>query len=302
MSGGYFLRRAAHAAGLLIAVSAGTFLLAELAPGDYFAALQADPRVDAASIAALRARYGLDKGPVERYAAWVLGAARGDLGVSIAYNMPVGELLAPRLGRTMELAGAAWGLSWAVALGLALAGAVRPGGWADRVGDWAGAAMLAAPEVLLAAVLVMVAARTGWMRLGGFGLALGALVPGAVPVLLKHARGAMGEAARAPYVAAARARGMGGARLWAVYIVPAAANPMISLFGMSFAGVLSGTLVVEALTGWPGVGPLFLEAIGARDFDVIAAVGLLAAAVLAAGNLAADAMLYAVDARIRRPW
>ncbi len=297
----FLARRLAHAAALLMAVSAGTFALAELAPGDYFAELRTDPRVDAAAVETLRARYGLDRPPLARYGAWMAAAVRGDLGVSIAYNMPVTELLRPRLGRTLELAGVSWVLSWMAALGLAMAAAMRPGGWVDRGTAWLVSALLVVPELLLAALLVLVAARTGVPRLGGFSLAVAALAPGAAPVLLRHARAALREAAGAPFVEAARARGIGGGRLWAVYIFPAAANPMVSLFGLSFAGLLSGTLVVEAVTGWPGVGPLFLEAIASRDFYVIAAVGLVAAALLAAGNLAADLMLYALDPRIRRP-
>ena len=297
----FFARRVGQAVLLLVVVSAGVFALAALAPGDYFAALRSDPRVDPAAIETLRERYGLDRPLAVRYGVWLRGAARGNFGVSLAYNMPVTELLAPRVGKSLALASAAWALGWVSALVLALGAALRPGGWVDRATGWVVSTLLVMPELLLASVLVLVAARTGILRLGGFELALLALTPGVVPVLLRHARAALKEAAGATFVQAARARGIVGRRLWLVYIFPAAANPVISLFGMSFAGVLSGSLVVEAVTGWPGIGPLFLESIAGRDFYVVTAVTLLMAALLAAGNLAADAMLYALDPRLRKP-
>jgi peptide/nickel transport system permease protein len=297
----FFARRVAQAVLLLVVVSAGVFALAALAPGDYFAELRSDPRVDPAAIETLRARYGLDRPVVERYGVWLGEAVRGDLGVSLAYNMPVTELLAPRAGKSFELAAMAWVLGWVLSLALALGAAVRPGGWMDRATGWVVSGLLVLPEVLLAPVLALVAARTGILRLGGFELALLALTPGVVPVLLRHGRAALEEAAGAAYVEAARARGIAGWRLWLVYIFPAAANPLISLFGMSFAGVLSGSLVVEAVTGWPGMGPLFLDSIAGRDFYVVVAVTLMMAALLAVGNLAADTMLYVLDPRLRRP-
>ncbi len=297
----FFARRVAQAMLLLVVVSAGVFALAALAPGDYFAELRSDPRVDPAAIETLRARYGLDRPLAVRYGVWLGEAVRGDLGVSLAYNMPVTELLAPRAGKSLELAATAWVLGWILSLALAVGAAVRPGGWMDRTTGWLVSGLLVLPEVLLAPVLALVAARTGILRLGGFELALLALTPGVAPVLLRHGRAALKEAAGAAYVEAARARGIAGRRLWLVYIFPAAANPLISLFGMSFAGVLSGSLVVEAVTGWPGMGPLFLDSIAGRDFYVVVAVTLMMAALLAAGNLAADAMLYALDPRLRRP-
>ena len=293
--------RVAQAVLLLIVVSAGVFALAALAPGDYFAALRSDPRVDPAAIETLRTRYGLARPVAVRYGVWLAGAVRGNFGVSLAYHMPVTELLAPRVEKSLALASAAWALGWVSALVLALGAALRPGGLIDKLTSWLVSMLLVLPELLLASVLVLVAARTGILRLGGFGLALLALAPGVVPVLLRHARAALKEAAEATFVEAARARGIAGRRLWVMYIFPAAANPLISLFGMSFAGVLSASLVVEAVTGWPGIGPLFLDSIAGRDFYVVTVVTLLMAALLAAGNLAADAMLYALDPRLRTP-
>jgi peptide/nickel transport system permease protein len=296
----FFLRRVAQAAVLLVAVSIGAFALAALAPGDYFAALRGDPRVDPAAIETLRERYGLDRPLPVQYLVWLRGTLRGNLGASLAYNMPVTELLTPRVWNSLELTSTAWALGWISALALGLGAAVRPGGWVDRATGWLVSTLLVFPELLLASVLVLVAARTGG-GLGTFQLALLALMPGAVPVLLRHTRAALKASAGAKFVEAARARGILGWRLWLVYILPAAANPLISLFGMSFAGVLSGSLVVEAVTGWPGIGPLFLESIAGRDFYVVTAVTLLMAALLSAGNLAADLMLYALDPRLRKP-
>ncbi len=109
----------------------------------------------------------------------------------------------------------------------------------------------------------------------------------------------MNEAWHSPFVQAAKGHGIGDARLLLRHVLPAAANPLISLFGLSLAGLVSGSFLVEVITGWPGVGPLFLEAIYARDFYVVTAVVVLFSSFLIASNLIADLLLYAADPRVR---
>ena len=105
----------------------------------------------------------------------------------------------------------------------------------------------------------------------------------------------MVEAMDAPFALAARAQGIPRRRLLFRHMLPAALNPLVSLFGLSLGGLLSASLLMEVLMGWPGLGPLFLEAIMARDFALVLGVVMLAAAFLIAGNLLADLLLYRVD-------
>jgi peptide/nickel transport system permease protein len=119
------------------------------------------------------------------------------------------------------------------------------------------------------------------------------------PVIVRHLRASVLEVLQAPFVQAARGCGIGGARLLFRHVLPVAANPAISLFGLSLAALLSGSLLVEVVTGWPGLGPLILDATLARDLDVVVAAATLAAVMMIVGNLAADLLLLAADPRIR---
>ncbi|HTP31309.1 MAG TPA: ABC transporter permease subunit, partial [Candidatus Acidoferrales bacterium] len=118
-------------------------------------------------------------------------------------------------------------------------------------------------------------------------------------ILVRHVRSAVSEALDAPFALAAAAHGIPRRRLLFRHVLPVALNPLISLFGLSLGTLLSGSLLVEVLTGWPGLGPLFLDAIFARDYAVVLGVVMASTSFLIAGNLAADVLLYRADPRIR---
>jgi peptide/nickel transport system permease protein len=165
-----------------------------------------------------------------------------------------------------------------------------------------------------------VAARSGWLPSGGLnstnldGLsfsrkvldsALHMLLPVSVltvsvlPLLLRHVRAAIAEVLDAPFLLAAEGHGIARARLLWRYALPAAANPLITLFGFSVGALLSGSLLVEVVMSWPGLGPFLLEAILARDLYVVIGGVLLSTLFLVAGNVVADLLLYWMDPRIR---
>ena len=127
------------------------------------------------------------------------------------------------------------------------------------------------------------------------------LALGMFPVLERHVRSAVAEAMDTPFAVAARAHGIPRTRILYRHVLPAALHPLITLFGFSLGTLLSASLLVEVLVGWPGLGPLFLEAILARDFAIVLGVVMVSAATLIAGNLAADLLLYRTDPRIRVP-
>jgi peptide/nickel transport system permease protein len=136
-------------------------------------------------------------------------------------------------------------------------------------------------------------------RAGNAVLPVTVLVLGALPVLIRHVRSAVLGVSGEPYAQAARAHGIGGIRFWFHWLLPAAANPLISLLGLSIAGLISSSLLVEVILAWPGLGPLFLEAIEARDLYLVIGCLMLSALFLIAGTLLADFLLYALDPRIR---
>lgn len=125
------------------------------------------------------------------------------------------------------------------------------------------------------------------------------LVLGGVAIIERHVRASVIEVLDTPYIQAARGLGIGRVRLLFRHVLPVAANPAISLFGFSIAALLGGSIVVEVVTGWPGLGPLILDATMSRDLYVVIGAVLLSAVFMIAGNLIADLMLFASDPRIR---
>ena len=310
----YIARRLLHGLLLLVGVSVLSFVFADLAPGDYFSELRNDPRVLPETVAALRTQSGLDRPLPVRYAAWVASVLRGDFGYSLAYNSPVGPLLWGRVRATLLLTGTATFLAWLIALPLGIWNATARGTWGDSVSRVVLSFLLAVPDLLIAIVFLMLAVETGYFPTGGMvspgplrvqdvawhlALPVAVLVLGMLPTLVRHVRASMAEVIDSPFALSARAQGIPRQRLLFRHLLPAAANPLISLAGFSLGTLLSASLLIEVVMGWPGLGPLFLEAIMARDFAVVLAVVILSASFLVAGNLLADILLYRMDPRIR---
>jgi peptide/nickel transport system permease protein len=312
--------RILHSLFLLAGVSLLCFLFAALAPGDYFAELRMDPTVSNQTIAGLRARAGMDRPFLARYGAWAASALRGEFGYSLAYGAPAGPIVGERIGATLLLTGTATLLAWLLAVPWGVWSAARRGAWLDGISRAILALLLAVPDLLLAIVFLALAVETGSFPAGGMvsrdfsslgaaaklrdaawhmALPVAVLVLGMFPVLARHVRASVAEALDSPFVLSARANGIGERRLLFRHALPAALNPLISLFGISVGTLLSASLLVEVVMGWPGLGPLFLEAIMARDFAIVLAVVMLSTVFLIAGNLLADLLLYRADPRIR---
>jgi peptide/nickel transport system permease protein len=316
----YVTRRLLHAALVLWGVSVLTFLFWQLAPGDYLSEIRMIPQVSPETIDALRVQYGLDRPLPVRYLRWLKSVAHGDLGFSFAYNMPASSLLFPRARNTLLLTTTAALLSWLIAVPLGIWAATHRD-WLARLAFGIGTALLLAlPEILLALGLVMLAVRTRMFPGGGmmsldFGelpllgkikdlarhlaLPVLAVVFSTLPPLLRHVRSAVVEVLDSGFMRAARGHGLLGRQIWFRYALPAAANPLIPLLGLSFATLLSSSLLVEVVMSWPGLGPMLLEAILARDLYIVIGAVMFSALFLIAGNLLADLLLYAADPRIR---
>ena len=307
-------RRLIHSLLLLAGVSILSFLFSELAPGDFYSEMQNDPRVTPETLAALRAQNGLDRPLPVRYATWLKSVARGEFGYSLAYHGPVAPLLRQRIPATLLLTAAATFLAWLLALPLGIWSAARRGSWTDGSLKVILSFFLATPELLLAIMLLALAVQTGCLPAGGrntpgetgFGdtlrhliIPVTVLTVGLMPVLVRHVRTSVAEAMDAPFALAARAHGIPARRLLLRHLLPAALNPLTQLFGFSLGTLLSASLLVEVIVGWPGLGPLFLEAIFARDFALVLGVIMISTAFLIAGNLVADLLLYRTDPRIR---
>lgn len=317
----YLVRRILHALFLLFGVSLLTFLFSALTPGNYFDEMRLNPQIAPETVAALRARYQLDRPLPVRYAHWLNAVARGELGFSFAYNSPVGSLLWARARNTLLLTISATLLSWFLALPLGVWSASKFGRAPDRLLSWATATLMVVPDLVLALGLLILAVRTGWFPTGGLtsvgfetlsplqklgdlawhmALPVAALVLSALPMIVRHVRASVAEVLEAPFLRAGRGHGLSQRKLLYGYALRAAANPLISLFGFSVGTLLSGSLLVEVIMSWPGLGPLLLDAILARDLYVVIGGVLLSVIFLVGGNLFADVLLYWADPRIRK--
>jgi peptide/nickel transport system permease protein len=316
----YFMRRTLHAFFLLFGVSLLTFLFSALTPGNYFDEMRLNPQISPETVAVLRAQYELDRPLPLRYVHWLNAIAHGQLGFSFAYNSPVAPLLWDRARNTLLLTVTATILAWLVALPLGIWSAARFGRAPDRILSWTTATLLVIPDLVLTLGLLILAVRTGWFPTGGlvsvsfeelsplhklrdFALHLTlpviALVLATLPMLVRHVRSSVAEVLEAPFLRAALSHGIPRRKLLYRYALRAAANPLISLFGFSMGALLSCSLLVEVVMSWPGLGPLLLESILARDLYVVICGVLLSTVFLVAGNLFADLLLYWADPRIR---
>ena len=312
---------------LLWLVATLTFLLLRLAPGDP-AALLVAPDASAEVIARQRASFGLDGSLPLQYGRWLGAVLRGDLGTSLARGVPVRTVIAEALPYSLWLGGVS--LSGSVLLGVLLGGwqARRAGSRADTTLTIVGTIAFAAPHFWLALGLIALA-TTGAATLGlpaSLRLpAFGVMTPAgdlqgvaAIPDVLRHsalplvvltltgaagiaryARGTLREAGRAPHVRSATARGLPDSRVRRRHVLRNALAPIVVLVGLALPGVVAGSVFVEQVFAWPGLGRTMLGAIAARDYPVVLGLTLLYASVVIVANLVADLVLQALDPRRR---
>jgi peptide/nickel transport system permease protein len=303
-------------------VSALTFVLLSAAPGNFFDELRLNPQISPNTVLALKAEYGMNDPLPVRYLKWVASAAKGEFGYSLSYKCNVGQLLWVRAGNTLLLTATATFLAWIIAVPWGVLEALRRGSWIDHLGGVFTTFLLATPDLLLGLLALLLAASTGWFPTGGMSSVgnasanpsfsqnfrdLGAhlvlpvivLALGAIPILVRHVRSSVAAVLDSPFVEAARGHGIPQMRLICRHVLPAAANSLISLLGFSIGALLSMSLLIEVVLSWPGLGPLMLEAMLARDVYVVMAVVMLSSVFLVFGNLLADLLLFWADPRIR---
>lgn len=316
----YLIKRALHLIPILLGVSLLTFLLMSLTPGDYVTRLSQNPQITKEKIAELRAKYHLDRPWYVRYVYWLKNAAQLDFGYSVQYKISVSTLVFERLWNTFLLAFFATVLAWGIAVPLGIWAAVHKDSWVDRLCALIAFVGLSVPDVLLALLALMFAAATGWFPLGGTKsslfdlmswdqqlwdrihhliLPVAVLAAAELAGIMRQMRSNLLECLRAEYVTTARAKGLPEG--WVIYkhALRNAINPLLTIFGYSIAGLLSGAFIVENIMAWPGLGRLTLEAIFAADQDLIVADVVMATGMLVAGNFVADLLLAWSDPRIR---
>ena len=314
------LKRLLIAVPTLLLVSLISFTLINSAPGDAFAELTQDSRVSQETVQRLREQYGVDRPMMARYGSWIADAVRGDLGISISERLAVTKLIGMRFGNTLKLSLMALLLAFGIALPLGALSAKQPGSWLDRVLSAVSLVSLSTPRIVFAIVALLIAARTGWFPIGNVRslnvaddgsmkswldglhhLILPAIVMSLplAAVYLRQTRAGLIEVLQADFIRTARAKGLSEWQIIGKHAARVAAAPMITLFGYAVATVLSGSVIVEAVMSYPGLGQLAVTATKTRDIPVLMGVVMLTAVMMMIGNLVAEVLHLIADPRLR---
>ena len=309
----YAARRAAALVATLFFVSALVFAVVRVLPGDPAALIMGtEGSLEAAD--RLREAMGLNKPLAVQYVEWLSRALRGDLGRSIQYDLPVGQLIVSRLPVTLPLAlmAAAFMVVAAVPLGLYAATRHR------RAGDYATMILsqigISIPQFWAGLLLILLFSVTlGWVRSGGFegwssgvAAALRSLLLPAIAlglfqaaVLVRATRSAVLDVLREDYVRTARAKGVSELRVVGRLTLRNALIPIVTVAGVQLGQLLAGAIVLESVFALPGLGRLALGAITARDLPVVQGVALFIASTIVVINFAVDLAYTVLDPRIR---
>jgi peptide/nickel transport system permease protein len=309
----YVLRRLFQMLPVLLVASFAIFAMIYAVPGGPVAVIVGE-NAGPEEIAAAIQRYGLDRPMLVQYADWLGRAAMGDFGLSLHSRQPVLQLIGERLPATLQLAVAAIFVALVIGIPVAIASAIRPNSWLDRVLSGWSALALGVPTFWLGILLILLfAVELRWLpsasrhvpfweapvdalrSLALPAITLGTYVSG---ILARFLRASLIGEARADYVRTARAKGVPENRIVGLHIMRNALLPFVTIVGLMMANFIGGAVVTEAVFTYPGLGRLLIQAISTRDYPLLQGCILVILVAYMLINLTVD-MLYAwIDPRI----
>ena len=315
----YILKRIFQTIPLLIIVSLISFFIIRLSPVDPLAELKLNPSVSKETLEAEVQRLGLDKPIIVQYGKWAKSFVKGDLGVTSS-GEKVSVKLKERIPNTLLLTLLVIMLSWLVAIPLGIVAAVNWKSPFDRILTVLTSVGMAIPSFFFAVLMLIFAVKTGWFPVGGLTssnfmemnfihkfldiahhlvLPVTVLFTLSLAGLQRQMRGNLLDVLDSDYVKFARAKGLSEFKVVVKHALRNAVNPLITLLGFEFAGLLSGAALTEYVFQYPGLGRLILEAVLKSDINLVMASLMMGAVMLIAGNLIADILLIITDPRIR---
>ena len=315
----YILKRILQTIPLLIIVSIVSFFIIRLSPVDPLAELRLNPSVSKETLQRETERLGLDKPIIVQYGKWAKSFIKGDLGVTSNGEL-VSAKLKERIPNTLLLTAIVIFLTWVVGVPLGVAAALNWKTPFDRMMTVLTSIGMAIPSFFFAVLLLIFAVKTGWFPVGGLTctnfseLSLGGkildlthhlflpvvvLLTISLAGLQRQMRANLLDVLDSDYVKFARAKGLSEFKVVYKHALRNAINPMITLLGFEFAGLLSGAALTEYVFQYPGLGRLILEAVLKSDINLVMASLMMGAIMLVLGNLIADILLIITDPRIR---
>jgi peptide/nickel transport system permease protein len=321
----YIIRRLLWMIPILFGVSIICFALLKQAPGDPVSVLMADARATGQTItsedrARLREQYGLNRPVYLQYADWLGQVVRGNLGVSTRTNAPVAEVIMSRIPNTLRLMGAAFVLTLVIALPLGILSAVKQYSRLDYFLTTFNFVGISIPQFWLALMLLYFFGVTlGWFPTRGMGspysepgfwngvtevfryytLPVASVTLVSLAAYMRYQRAAMLEVIRQDYIRTARAKGLSEAVVILKHGWRNALIPILTLLGYVFVILIEGSIVVEVIFSWPGMGDLAVTSLSQRDYPVVMAIVLLSAVGILLGTLLSDILYAVVDPRVR---
>jgi peptide/nickel transport system permease protein len=315
----YILRRLAVTIPILLGLTVVTFILTELMPGDFVDALVPPTAIVAytpAQLEAMRESYGLNKPAYERYLIWLGELARGNLGHSLISGAPVRDEILARLPATLQLTTSS--LLFGIIVGglLGIIAAVKQYTWVDQLLTMLGFFWISTPGFIFAIAGIYLfslkfplfptsgitdygEASSLLTRLHHMILPATVLGLGSVASFMRYTRGSMLDVIRQDYITVARAKGLGEKAILSTHALRNALIPVITIIGLDIPYLIGGTVIIESIFAWPGMGTYSLGAINARDYPVILGVNFIIALVVLLSNLLTDITYALVDPRIR---
>ena len=315
----YIAKRIIQTIPLLIIVSLISFFIIRLSPVDPLAELKLNPSISPETVEKERQRLGLDKPVIIQYGKWAFSFIKGDLGVT-STGEKVSQKLKERIPNTLLLTSIVILLTWLVGVPLGIFAAVKWKTPTDRIMTVLTSIGMAIPSFFFAVLLLLFAVKTGWFPIGGLTspnfadlsflgkfadithhlvLPVTVLFTISLAGLQRQMRANMLDVLDSDYVKFARAKGLPESVVIYKHALRNAVNPMITLLGFEFAGLLSGAALTEYVFQYPGLGRLILEAVLKSDINLVMASLMMGAVMLILGNLIADILLIITDPRIR---
>ncbi|MFQ5352978.1 MAG: ABC transporter permease [Candidatus Binatia bacterium] len=319
----YILRRLAYLVPTLFGITVVTFVVVNLAPGDPVKLINQgvmDSRVSPESYQAMLRLYGLDRPVHERYVVWVRRLATFDFGNSFIDQRPVTKKISERLPATLSLNFVALFLALILALPMGLYSAVKQHSKFDRMSGTALYMLYSLPEFWVALLLIMLFGNKlhilpvhGMESFGAHALPLGqrildrivhmvlpviCLTYGSLAFLSRFVRGSTLEVFRQDYVRTARAKGLAERSIVFRHVFKNTLIPVVTLLGLLLPTMFSGSVILEYIFGWPGIGELFFSSVLARDYPVVLALSFITATLVLLSTLLADLLYAWADPRV----
>ncbi|MGQ9630220.1 MAG: ABC transporter permease [bacterium] len=320
----YIARRLINMVPIVVAVIFLTFVFLKLAPGDFFSTMVLDPRIPETTVERLRREFGLDQPVHVQFLKWFWNALHLNFGYSFKYNgMPVFSLIRERMFNTLVLSLSSMFIAWALAIPIGIYSAVKQYSIGDKLATIFAFWGMSIPNYILAFIVMYYSQLFGLTEILPIGGVVGQnydrlsmwgklfdrirhlIVPafvlgtGGMAGLMRVMRGNLLEMLHAQFIMTARAKGLQEKIVILRHAVRNAINPIITGLGFAISAVLSGSVLVETVTSWPGMGRLTVEALLSQDYFLTIGSVLMATVLLIIGNLIADILLAVSDPRIQ---